>query len=280
MSEVKTLVQATHRGTLFDGLLECYVLDDGRRVLSQRGIVQALNSGAKDGKLDRYLDRLPSRFASLQAGPEIEFQSPTGAAKGREAQWLVDLLSAYDEANDAGELHHTQRHLARNARVLLRAIAKVGIIALVDEATRYQEVRSPNELSMVLRAILAERAGDWERLWNIHVVDPLCRLHGTRFTGGKHPRWIASTYDKIYRLLLGNNVVDELKTRNPDPRHGSNHHQWLTPEARTIVANQLHVVAALAETSDSKRDFWKRMHHRYNNKPLQLALIGPGKGEA
>ncbi len=268
--------KVTHRGAIFNGLLDCYVLDDGRRVVSQRGIVKAL-SGAEDGKLDRYLDRLPCRFAELKAGPEIEFQGPTGPAKGREAQWLVDLLLAYDEADDAGELHHTQRHLARQARVLLRALAKVGIIALVDEATHYQAVRAPDELAMVLRAVLAQEAGDWERLWNVHIVDPLCRLHGERFVGGKQPRWLASTYDKIYRLLLGDDVVKKLKELNPAPRHGSNHHQWLTPTARTIVANQLHVVAALAETSESKSNFWQRMNHRYANKPLQLALVAPGR---
>ena len=268
--------KATHRGTIFDGLLDCYVLDDGRRVVSQRGIVKAL-SGREGGGLAPYLDKLPNRFAGLQAGAEIDFQGPTGPAKGREAMWLVDFLMAYDEADDAGELHHTQRHLARQARQLLRALAKVGIVALVDEATHYQEVRNPNELAMVLRAVLAEQAGDWERLWNVHIVGPLCRLHGERFEGGKQPRWLASTYDKIYRLLLGDEVVRELKERNPVPRHGSNHHQWLTPAARTIVANQLHVVAALAETSSSKRDFWERMNHRYANKPLQLALVAPGK---
>lgn len=74
--------------------------DDGRRVVSQRGIVRAL-SGAEDGKLDRYLDRLPSRFAELKAGPEIEFQGPTGPAKGREAQWLVDMLFARSRKPEA-----------------------------------------------------------------------------------------------------------------------------------------------------------------------------------
>lgn len=80
------------------------MLDDARRVVSQRGIVKAL-SGREGGDLGQYLSKLPSRFAVLQAGAEIEFQGPTGPAKGREAQWLVDMLLAYDEADDAGELH-------------------------------------------------------------------------------------------------------------------------------------------------------------------------------
>ncbi len=275
--------KATHRGTIFDGLLDCYVLNDGRRVVSQRGIVRALaGASSETNPLGRYLDKLPKRFAHLQASSEIEFQGPTGPAKGREAQWLVDMLLAYDEADDAGELHHTQRHLARQARALLRGLAKVGIVALVDEATHYQAVRAPDELAMVLRAVLAEEAGDWERLWNVQIVDPLCRLHGERFVGGKQPRWLASTYDKIYRLLLGDDVVNQLKSRNPEPKHGSNHHQWLTPAARTIVANQLHVVAALALTAASKRDFWVRMSHHYEGLPLQLSLVAPGRkrGEA
>lgn len=257
--------KATHTGKLFDGLLDCYVLDDERRVVSQRGIVRVL-SGRETGDLDRYIGRLPSRFDGLRAGPEISFSSPSGPARGREAQWVVDLLKAYDEADDADELHHTQRHLARNARKILRALAGVGIIALIDEATRYQEVRSAAALSFAFRAILTEQTRDWELLWDTHVVDPLCRLHGERFTGGTHPRWLASTY--------------ELKRRNPLPKHGTNHHQWLTPEARGVVSSQLHVVAALAETCGTKDEFWARLQHRYRKQPLQLTWLTPRRGEA
>lgn len=102
-----TRLRAPYEGKLFDGLLDCYVLEDGRHLVSQRGVVRALTNGGRDrGDLGTYLERLPSRFAGLTAAAEVEFSLPGGGvAKGREAMWFVDLLKAYDEADDAGELH-------------------------------------------------------------------------------------------------------------------------------------------------------------------------------
>ena len=44
------------------------------------------------------------------------------------------------------------RHIARQADVLMRALAHVGIAALVDEATGYQEVRDRRPFKRFLRS--------------------------------------------------------------------------------------------------------------------------------
>jgi hypothetical protein len=270
--------KATHRGTIFEGLLDCYVLDDERRVVSQRGIVRTL-SGRDTGALAPYLNRLPKRFAYLASGAdEVTFRTPEGAtAKGREATWLVDLLRAYSEAADAGELHSSQMHLALNARKVLHALAGIGIVALIDESTGYQQVRHAEALGFAFRALLAEKAGDWSLTWNNEIVDALCRLHGERYDGGPHPRWLASTYEKIYRLVLTDEVYDELKRRTPEPHHGNNHHQWLTPEAKVVLDKQLPIITALAETCSTKEEFWARLEFKYRRQPLQLSWLVPGK---
>jgi hypothetical protein len=279
-----TRPKATHTGTLLDWLLDCYVLDDDRRVVSQRGVVRALTEGGRErGDLGRYLARLPQEFSHLQAAPEIEFSSPSGPAKGREAQWLVDLLRAYDEADDSGALHPSQRHLARNARRILRALAGVGIIALIDEATNYQQVREATNyqqvreataLSFTFRALLLESRCPWNLMWPADFTESMCRLHGEPFDGTQ-PRFLASTYEKLYRLVLGDEVYEELKRRNPESSFGTNHHQWLTPEAREVVRKQIPILTALAETVGSKEEFWARVEHRYANKPLQLSWLVP-----
>jgi len=267
--------KATHSGKLFDGLLDCYVLDNERRVVSQRGVLAALTGGAETGNIARYTSKLPKRFAVLAAGPEIEIGLPGGGvAKARDAQWVVDLLKAYDEADDADELHHTQRHLAKNARRILRALAGVGIVALIDEATNYQAVREAQALSFTFRAILMESTREWDLMWPSDFVEAICALHREPFTGAQ-PRFLASTYDKLYRLILGTDVVDELKRRNPDPKFGSNHHQWLTPEAREVLRKQIPIVTVLAEQCGTKEEFWARIEHRYAKRPLQLSWEAP-----
>jgi len=274
-------IKATHQGTIFDGLLDCYVLDDERRVVSQRGVVRALTAGGRDrGDLGQYLGRLPSRFATLATATEIDFVRPDGGtAKGREAQWVVDLLKAYDEAEDLGELHHAQLDIARNARRLLRALAGVGIVALIDEATDFQAVRDAAAMSFTFRAILLESRCPWDLMWPQEFVAAMCRLHRVSFEG-THPQFLASTYDKIYRLVLGEDSKQELKRRNPEPSFGTNHHQWLTPEAREVLRCQVPYITATAEQCATKEEFWARMEHRYRKRPLQLSWIVPVRDAA
>lgn len=239
--------KATHTGSLFEGRLDCYVLDDERRVISANGTVRALTAGAVErGDLSRYINGLPSRFAELASRPKIEVTRPEGGtAHCYEATFLADLCQAYVDALGAGELRASQTHLGVNAARLLGAFAKVGIIALVDEATGYQSQREASALSFAFRAILLESACQWDLMWPPDFVAAICRLHGETWSGGAHPAYLASTYDKLYHLVLGDAVCAELKLRNPEPKFGTNHHQWLTPEAREVVRRQIPILTAV-----------------------------------
>jgi hypothetical protein len=273
------MLKATHTGQLFAGLLDCYVLEDERRVVSQRGVVRALTGSATgSAPLGRYLDRLPARFAHLAAQPEIAFASPTGPAKGRSVEWLSELLDAYVDAFMAGELHATQVDLARQARAIQSAAAKIGWTALVDEATGYQDVRETTALSFMYRALLLESRCQWDLMWPADFAEAVCRLHDEPFDGTQ-PRFLASTYEKLYRLVLGEEVYAELKSRNPEPSFGTNHHQWLTPEAREVVRKQVPILTALAETCGNKEEFWARVEHRYAKRPLQLSWFAPKRAK-
>lgn len=269
----KTKIRATHSGVILDHL-DCYVLEDGRRVVSQRGVVRLLSSDATgSAPLGRFVGRLPKQYGHLATQPVLTFARPDGGvAKGREALWVVDLLRAYDEADDLDLLHTQQRPLAKNARKVLRALAGVGLESLIDEATGYQAERAADAMQVRLDAILGEGLCPWDRMWSAPVVDPIARLHGQRYVGGTQPRWLASTYAKIYRLILGEDVVAELKRRNPEPEFGANHHQWLTPAARRTLRRQLDRVSAIAATSSTTREFWAKLEHLFLGHKLQLTF--------
>jgi hypothetical protein len=49
-----------------------------------------------------------------------------------------------------------QEHIAKQAEILVRGFAGVGIIALVDEATGYQQDRARDALSRILEAFIAK----------------------------------------------------------------------------------------------------------------------------
>lgn len=111
--------KAIASGALFDGRMDCYILNDGRRVVSQRGEVAALTrltSGSKHGDLDRFLSRLPNEYKHLASGSKVEFEVPLegGGARvalGREACDVVDHLRAYADSLVAGKLRKNQEAL-------------------------------------------------------------------------------------------------------------------------------------------------------------------------
>lgn len=273
--------KALYAGKLFDGLLDCYVLEDERRIVSQRGMVRALSgSAANPSSLRQYAERISGGSVWLDSANGFEFVLPGGrVGVALEATTIPELLQLYVDALGAGLLHSQQLPVAARAAKMLGALAKVGVIALVDEATGYQTQREATALSFAFRAILLESTCQWDLMWPAEFVAAMCKLHGEDWVGGAHPAFLASTYEKLYHLILGGEVSAELKRRNPEPHHGTNHHQWLTPEARTIVRRQVPILIALAETCGSKDEFWARVEHRFIGRMLQTSWLAPTRGK-
>ena len=75
-------MKAIASGTIFGGLVDCYVLEDKTRVISKRGVSRALSGGSdapeiKD--LPRALGKLPSKYGQIATPRAIEFSRPTEA---------------------------------------------------------------------------------------------------------------------------------------------------------------------------------------------------------
>lgn len=75
---------------------------------------------------------------------------------GYEATRLADFCDGMLEARKNIDLSSRQTIIADQCEVLLRSFAKVGIIALVDEATGYQYERERIELQAILKAFISE----------------------------------------------------------------------------------------------------------------------------
>jgi len=158
-----------------------------------------------------------------------------------------------------------------------RATEMLKFIITVFVAVRRQIDRDQQALKslpqrLVEALLLPAPTPDWERMFQSSLVKAICELHGEHFDGGQHPRWMASTNRKIYDLVFSSPIGRTIKERNPMPKHGSNHHQHLTPEAREYLAAQLKIVEAIARQSSGKIDFWRRMEREYAGGMLQLSL--------
>lgn len=293
--------KAIATGKLFDQY-DCYVLDGGARVLSKRGVVALLtsarevtpsssgakqrlsdrringfdsniqrlavgpNSGRKRGDLDEYLSALPSRYEHLAAAANfVEFTLPGGrVGHAVAASTVIAICSAYVQARDNGELRKNQEHLARAASSFIVRAAETGLAALIDEATGYEAIRQRGDLARVFR----EAAGVWELTFTPDLARALCRLGiaGDKYrtwAEGSYPAPLSGAFHRIYSLILGAEAKRELKARNPEPRRGKNHHQWLTDEARELLSKNMLIIRFCARTSSSASDFWERLTDHY-----------------
>jgi len=168
---VPTMPKATHWGELQIGetSLPCYVLDNGERVFSLKGVVSGL-IGTEGGQLAEYVKAkaiVPYLTPELTPAEKdvipalINFDTGGSAfskyAYGLPVERFMDLCAAYSAAAEKEDkLTDKQAQIALRANSFLRACAKVGIVALVDEVTGYQYDREQDALQFKLKLFLED----------------------------------------------------------------------------------------------------------------------------
>jgi len=173
------ILRATHRGEITIGgrSLPCAVPEDGTRVLNQTEMFRALGrrGGAKRSGLEVGF-KTPTFFDAKNLQPfideglrlaskPIKFKPDAGAAYalGYKATLLPEICKVYLAARTAGQLHHSQLLIAEQCEVLVQGLATVGIIALVDEATGYQEDRARKALEKILEEFISDKLLAWAK---------------------------------------------------------------------------------------------------------------------
>jgi thiaminase len=162
------------------------------------------------------------------------------------------------------------------AETIVRACAKVGIVALIDEATGYQEVRAKRALQLKLQAFIAEDMQEWAKMFPDEFWLELARLEGVRYSPRNRPlRWGKYVMAFVYDAVDGD-VGKKLRSINPDPAHGHNHHQWLKDYGREKVNNQIQQVIAIMKLCDDMHDFRKkfdRVFRKAVGEQLEIDLL-------
>src|SRR5438105_926665 len=104
---------------------------------------------------------------------------------------FLDLAEA-KRVNKSGRtwpvLHATQKHIVARCKILIRGFARVGIIALVDEATGFQEDRARDELRRILEAYVDEAFRPWVQKFPNEYFREVYRLHGWAYRPGTAKR--------------------------------------------------------------------------------------------
>jgi hypothetical protein len=270
--------------SLFQGELQigdvsfsCHVLDDGKRVLAQREVVGVL-TGHKKGGLSRYLRAINLQdFLNekdiLEKTVDFAIPGTQYKASGYEATLLVEICDAYLKARDANVLSTQQLHLAKRAEIILRACAKVGIIALVDEATGYQKVREENALRLKIQAFIADDMQEWARMFPEEFFIELARLENVHYSPRSRPlRWGKYVLAFVY-YAVDKDVAQELKRRTPNPHFRQNLHMWLRDYGREKMSAQLYQVLGVMKTCRDMEDFKLKFGWVFKKSPYQLTFF-------
>lgn len=262
------------KGTVQFGLIqmEAHVLSDYRRVFTQREVVRALSGGRESGNLDRYLSRNPLTANNLVQGPDILFSVPgtSALAIGSEATKLIEICDKYVEAKELRLLKKSQEKLAQNAGAIIRASAKIGIIALVDEATGFQKMRAKHELQLKFQAFIADELQEWALMFPDEFWLELARLEGIRYSPRARPlRWGRYVMMFVYDAI-DKDIGKALREKNPNPRYLKNHHQWLKKFGRDRVHDQLQRVVTIMKLCDNMDEFRQKFARVFRNAPLQM----------
>ncbi len=296
----KNLPKATHFGDVhlngFD--LSSVVLEDGRRLFSDRSLAYAFgirgggayykrkkNATNDSAVLPEYLsasflkpfisNELIEKFDSA-----VEYTAKNGKkSRGIDATVLADICDVYVTAKNKGVDNDNFLKVADNAYTMIKAFAKVGIIALVDEATGYQYDREKEALQQILKLYVAEDILEWQKTFHDPFYQEIFRLRKWPFTtNGINSRpGVVGTYTNTFiygQMPIG--VMDKIRAVTPKNKKGHyvyKFHQSLTPEiGKEHLKKQLIEVTTLMSISQTWQEFIDLFNRKYKKQGKQLSI--------
>jgi hypothetical protein len=256
--------------------IPCYVLADGTRVLAQRGLQSGVGLSEGGGKAGAR--RIAELMASLaengvdvrglvaRANSPIRFVPPHGGnpADGYEATILPDICAVLIEAQQQGKLGKHREHLAVRAAQLQHGFATVGIIALVDEATGYQDFRERDALARILERFVAKELRPWVKTFPAEFYKQIYRLNEWPYDAkAGRPGVIGHWTNNIIYKRLAPGVWEELKRltpRTPSGYYKNKLFQRLTEDfGHPKLREHLSAVIMLMKYSPNWRVFMHRL---------------------
>ena len=265
---LKTLHPGSKPGRIkiIDINIPCAVLEDGTRVLSEHGVTTAMKSRSGASKRYKKIEEekgrapLPVFMASSNLKPFISDELRDGLmnpikyrigkriAKGYPAELLPQICDVWLLARDEGKLNKQQLRKCKQAEILMRGLAHIGIIALVDEATDFQEIRDRIALEKILDKYLRDQVQKtWTKTFPNKFFKNIFRLKGWQYSPltVKRPSVIGHYINDIIYSRLAPGVLKRLREKNPPRRKGRRrykHFQYLTddygvPELKEHLSN-------------------------------------------
>lgn len=248
--------------------INCYVLDDTTRLLVQNGMRKVLGiknrykSFAEIITTTGFISFIDAELREKVVNP-ILFKRESGGrtAYGYSAETLVDLCEAILKARDANLVPKHLQYVCDRADMIIRSLAKVGIVALVDEVTGFQEARDKKALQTLLDKYLLDEYAKWAKRFPDEFYQQLFRLRGWSFdpNNSKRTQAVAWFTKNLVYQRLAPGILKELEVRNPileNGRRKSKHFQWFTDDTGIPALNQhFHTLLAFMRIGDNYEHF-------------------------
>jgi P63C domain len=294
MKKENKILKATHEGKITIGKneLSVAVLEDGTRIITQSAVFKAFGRTKRGRAKDdlRVLNR-PAFVDAKNLQPFIDealdnvlttisYKSINdNNSEGYNAEILPKLCKVYLDARDQKKLVRQQLPLARASEVLLIALSKVGITALVDEATGYQYDREKDELQKILKSYISEELLPWQKKFPDIFYKELFRLNGWDFTVRgikKRPGVIGKWTKTLIYNELPKGVLDELEKNTPKNEKGhksAQMHRLLTDDiGNPHLKAQINQMVTLFQLSDDMKHMWQQFEKLKLRQSGQLEL--------
>jgi hypothetical protein len=279
----KAKLKATHQGELKLGetILDVAVLENGQRIITQSAVFKAFGRNPRGNArvigIPSFMDAKNLQpFINeelMQVISKVEYLDIDSKKRsGFDASIIPLVCDLYLEVRKQGKItDQKQAKTADQAEMLIRSLAKVGIIALVDEATGYQYERERFELQKILSLYIAEEILKWQLTFTDEFYKEVFRLWGLPFIPKyikNKPSFIGKLTTKYIYEQLPKGVLQKIKDNTPKTEKGNwkyKFHQSLSPEVgREHLKKQITEVTTLMSVSSNKSEFDKLFKKKYN----------------
>ena len=283
---------ARYRGALnIIGIsVPCYVLDNGQKIIGRTSATEVLTGIKGGGDLEKYIavkalepfinkDLILERLVPFRL---LEVEGLDKAVKGLPHDLMIELCQGFVAALQASlrpdspypKLTERQQQMAMQASIFLSACAKVGLEALIDEATGYQYERAEDALQVKLRAFIADELRAWEKTFPDELWAEFGRLTGWQGTLHARPKWWGKLVIELIYDTLDPDVAKYLKENRPPP--GIKWFQQLTDNygARQLVSRCYEVIGMSKECTNM-RELRDKVAKHYGKRQVQFVMYLP-----
>lgn len=269
--------------------IDCYVLEDGQRVLSWRGASRA--TGFAEGSGSRMIRMLketksiqpylsPALLEVIDKHDKKQLDRFTGTVDGKRvhgdifpSDLLVDVADAFHAARINGDLKlSTHITFADNLYKIMKAFSKTGIIALIDEVTGYQNIRGARELQEKAQLYIAEEFRIWQRTFPETLFKEISRLYNFDYdpTTSQRPMATGRFIETYIYSRFPKEAIDNIKSNKGSKKI----HQGLSEEIGmpqlNAVIQQVLTLAQISDSIDEFRTFYVKKYSKIEDEEQNL----------